>query len=135
VSELWIRRLLYLAGAWNIVGGVSALLDPAGHLAQYGGTFSMADPVQAFFFRATWINVIAWGVGYVLAARHSAARGPVLLSGGAGKLAYFVACVALYLTGQGSAVLLGAGIFDVICAAFFLYVVWRPRVERSIAEA
>ena len=77
MSETWRSRALYFAGAWNVIGGASALADPARHFAQmYSGALSLDDPLQAFFFRATWINVIAWGIGYILAGRHSAARGP-----------------------------------------------------------
>jgi len=134
VSETWIKRVLYVAGAWNVLGGVSALADPARHFAQlYGGSLSLSDPLQAFFFRATWINVIAWGVGYILAARHPRARGPVLLAGGAGKIAYFGACLVLYLSGRGSSMLLAAGILDLIFAGFFGYVVWVGRAGQSTA--
>ena len=64
MTETWRRRVLYVAGAWNVVGGASALADPARPFAQlYGAALSLADPLQAFFFRATWINVIAWGSG------------------------------------------------------------------------
>lgn len=125
MSEAWRARALYLAGAWNILGGVSALADPGQHFAQlYKGALSLDDPIQAFFFRATWINVIAWGVGYILAGRHPAARGPVLIAGGAGKLAYFGACLALFLGGSGSNMLLATGMLDVIVAVFFAYVLW-----------
>jgi len=110
------------------LGGVSALADPARHFAQlYNAALSLGDPLQAFFFRATWINVIAWGVGYILAGRHPAARGPVLIAGGAGKLAYFGACLALFFSGSGSTLLLASGMLDVIFAGFFVYVLWLQR--------
>jgi hypothetical protein len=128
VSEAWKRGGLYLASAGNVVGGLSALADPARHFAQlYTAALPLDDPLQAFFFRATWINVIAWGLGYILAAQHAAARPPVLLAGGAGKLAYFDACVVLYVSGAGGAMLLAAGVLDVIFAGFFAYVLWRSR--------
>jgi hypothetical protein len=128
VSETWRRRLLYVAGAWNVIGGVSALADPARHFAQlYGAALSLDDPLQAFFFRATWINVIAWGLGYILAARHPAARGPVLMAGGVGKLVYFAACLALVGSGRGSTVLLASGVLDVVVAGCFFCILWRQR--------
>jgi hypothetical protein len=128
VSETWRRRGLYLAGAWNIGGGIIALADPARHFAQlYGTALSLTDPLQAFFFRVTWINVIAWGVGYVLAGRHRGARAPVLIAGGAGKLVYFAACVSLVVTGIGGAALLAAGVLDMLFVAFFAAVLWGPR--------
>jgi hypothetical protein len=127
LSETWIRRLLYFTGGWNIVGGLSALIDPGSHFAGlYRSALSLEDPIQAFFFRATWINVIAWGVGYLLAARMPAARGPVLLAGAAGKLAYFGACLALYLAGAGSAAFLMFGGLDLFFVVLFVYALSRP---------
>ena len=126
MTETWRRRGLYVAGAWNIVGGASPLLDPAGHFAQfYTTSLSLADPLQAFFFRTTWINAMAWGVGYALSGRHFAARVPVLTAGCAGKLAYCGACIALFLSGVGNGWLLATGVADVVFAAFFAYVLTR----------
>lgn len=128
MSEAWRRWGLYLAGVWNLVGGATALVDPARHFAQlYGTALSLADPLQAFFYRATWINVIAWGVGYILAARHRAGRPPILIAGGLGKLAYAAACVGLVVNGIGGAALLASGVLDLLFAAFFAAVLWLPR--------
>jgi hypothetical protein len=128
LSERWIRRLLFLIGVWNIVGGVSALVDPSGHFEQaYRGSLPLVDPVQIFFFRATWINVIAWGFGYILAGSFPSARVPILAAGGLGKLAYFGACLALFLGGHARTALLAAGILDVVLAAFFAYVLFSKR--------
>jgi hypothetical protein len=128
MSEAWRRWGLYLAGVWNLVGGATALVDPARHFAQlYGTALSLADPLQAFFYRATWINVIAWGVGYILAARHRTGRPPILIAGGLGKLAYAAACVGLVVNGIGGAALLASGVLDLLFAAFFAAVLWLPR--------
>jgi len=118
-----VRRALCFAGVRNTAGGASALADPARHFAQmYSGSLLLDDPLQTFFFRATWISVIAWGFGYVLAGRWPDTRAAVLAAGGAGKLAYFGACLALFMSGRGSPMLLAAGVFDVVVAAFFVYV-------------
>ena len=70
MTDAWQRRALYLAGAWNMIGGAGALADPAGHFAQFYTTaLSLDDPLQAFFFRTTWINAMAWGIGYAMAGR------------------------------------------------------------------
>ena len=128
MTETWQRRGLYVAGAWNVLGGAGPLLDPSGHFAQfYTTSLSMDDPLQAFFFRTTWINAMAWGVGYALAGRHLASRVPVLAAGCAGKLAYCGACIALFVSGVGNRWLLATGIADVLFAAFFAYVLTRPR--------
>ena len=128
MTETWQRRGLYFTGAWNILGGASPLVDPAGHFAQFYTTaLSLDDPLQAFFFRTTWINAVAWGVGYTLAGRHRAARVPVLAGGCAGKLAYCGACVALFLSGVGNGWLLATGVADVLFAAFFAYVLVHRR--------
>ena len=66
---------LYLSGAWNIIGGASALANPDAHFAQFYTTrLLLDDPLQAFFFRTTWINAIAWGMGYTMAGRFARAR-------------------------------------------------------------
>lgn len=132
MSEAWRRRGLYLAAILNVLGGVTALVNPAGHFAQsHTSAVPFTDPVQTFYYHATWINVIAWGLGYFLAARLVSARTPVLLAGAAGKLAYFAACLGLYLGGRATGMLLGFGILDVVFAAFFLYVVRLERSERQ----
>ena len=135
MTETWQRRVLYFVGVWNILGGASALVDPTRHFAQlYSAGLSLGDPLQAFFFRATWINVIAWGVGYILAGRSPAARLPILTAGGAGKLAYFGACLALFFSGVGNAMLLAAGVVDVLFAGFFAYVLWIQRTGHPNRE-
>jgi len=128
MNDRWKRWVLYFAGIWNIAGGVNALADPPAHFAGlYNGSLALDDPLQAFFFRATWINVIAWGFGYVLAGHWSQGRLPILLAGAAGKLAYFGACWALYASGKGGSVLFAVGALDVIFAAIFMYIVWTRR--------
>ena len=122
---------MYLAATLNVLGGVIALANPAGHFAQsHVGQLSLGDPLQAFYYRATWINVIAWGFGYFFAARLPGARRPVLLGGAAGKLVYFAACLSLYLSGRATNALLGFGILDVMFASFFVYVAWLEQFER-----
>jgi len=120
VNETTQRWALYLSGAWNIVGGASALANPDAHFAQFYTTrVSLDDPLQAFFFRTTWINAIAWGVGYTMAGRFASARVPVLAAGGGGKVAYCAACFGLFATGVGNSWLLATGIADVLFAALF----------------
>ena len=128
MNEPWRRRILYMAAAWNVLGGVSALVDPTRHFAQlYNAALSLGEPLQEFFFRATWINVIAWGIGYVLAGRSPAARLPILAAGGAGKVAYLGACLSLFVSGVGNAMLLSAGLIDLVFAACFASVLWSQR--------
>jgi len=118
--EFWQKRLLIVAAGWNVLGGTSALFDPARHFTQlYTTTLSMGDPLQEFFFRCTWINVIAWGAAYLLAAVMPGARSAVMLAGGAGKLAYSGACIALYSSGVGTAMLLVTAGVDLAFAGLF----------------
>jgi hypothetical protein len=52
MNVVWIKRLLLVAAAWNVVGGVSSLLDPAQHIAQmYSTSLSLEDPLQLYFYR------------------------------------------------------------------------------------
>ena len=128
MKEPWLRLGLLLAATLNVLGGAGALLDPAGHFATlYNAALSMDDPLQAFFYRATWINVMAWGIGYLLAAQHPGARLPILAAGGAGKALYFLALLALVLSGAGRPLLLVFGILDLLFAAFFAGILWRGR--------
>ncbi len=125
--ETWRRRGLYFAGSWNLIGGAAALLDPAGHLAQmYSSTLPVHEPLPAFFFRATWINVMAWGLAYVLAGRLPASRTPILIAGAVGKLAYALACAALVAAGGGTSLLVAAGAADVLFALFFCRLALQP---------
>ncbi len=121
MTETWQKRLLLLAAAWNLAGGASALWDPAQHFAQlYTGALALDQPLQLFFYRCTWINVMAWGLAYLLAAWWPAGRKAVLIAGAAGKSVYFLACLSLFDAGAGKGVLLAAGVFDLILAALFV---------------
>ncbi len=122
-SETWARRLLVLAAAWNILGGAAALLDPAKQsVSLFTTALPLADPLVLFFYRCTWINVIAWGAGYLLAAFLPSARLPVLAAGGAGKLFYFAACASAFASGAARPGLFIAGIADVAFAGLFLWI-------------
>ena len=125
MNETWLRRLLFAAAAWNIVGGGSALLDPAQHFAAlYAVSLSLGDPLQLFFYRCTWINVIAWGAAYAMAAFYPESRTAVLAAGALGKGVYFVACVALFQSGAGNEILLAAGVVDLAFALLFAVALW-----------
>ncbi|MSQ10237.1 MAG: hypothetical protein EXR52_04445 [Dehalococcoidia bacterium] len=133
MTERWTSTILYLLGVWNIFAGASALADPTQHLTQfYAGGLNMADPVQAFFFRATWINASAWGLSYLLAARRPAARVPVLAAGAAGKTAYALAVLGLFLDGDGSTALLAFGVLDLVFAATFAAILWTQRSRLAV---
>jgi hypothetical protein len=121
-----------VAGVWNIIGGAGALADPRGHFAQFYTTaLSLQDPLQAFFFRTTWINAIAWGLAYAMAGRFAAARVAVLVAGGGGKMAYCGACVILYTSGVGNGWLLATGIADIFFAVLFAAILMRgDRIDR-----
>lgn len=132
MNEFWQKRVLVIAAAWNVLGGTSALFDPARHFAQlYSASLSLNEPLQAFFFRCTWINVIAWGVAYLLAVMLPGARSAVMLAGGAGKLAYSGACVALHWSGVGGTMLLVAASVDLVFACLFAAAVLYNRKVRS----
>jgi hypothetical protein len=122
------RWALYLAAAWNVLGGALALLDPTKHFAQmYKGSLELADPLQLFFYRCVWINVIAWGAAYALAAVWPASRRGVLVPGGAGKLLYAAACAALVASGVGKPMVLVAAVVDTVFAISFAAILLRDR--------
>lgn len=128
MNPIWQKRLLLIAAAWNILGGASALLDPAQHFAQMcTSALSLDNPLQLFFYRGVWINVIAWGVAYFLAAMLPHSRVPVLAAGAAGKCGYAVTCWALFASGVGQAFIVATGVVDAIFAALFAFAILRER--------
>lgn len=130
MNEIWTKRLLLASAAWNITGGLSSLADPAHHIAQMYTVAPAAanDVLLRYFYQCTWINVLAWGAAYGLAAFWPASRAAVLAAGGAGKAAYFVACAALVASGVGKPLVLAFGLGDLLMAALFgwaLVAQWR----------
>ena len=136
MTEAWQRRILWIAAAWNVLGGLSALIDPAKHFAQlYTSSLNLTDPLELFFYRCVWINILGWGIAYLLAARMPGARTPVLVGGGIGKAVYAAACFALYARGIGTGALAAAGVFDLLLAVLFaLALILRRRVVSAPAD-
>ena len=134
VSRNWPRGVLVAAAAWNILGGIGALVDPARHFAQmYHGALDLGDPVQRSYFFTVWIAVIAWGLAYLGAALQASGRTAVLLAGGAGKLAYAGACVVFFVQGAGTPAMLAVGAVDVAFAALFAIAALEgQRASRSL---
>lgn len=128
MTEVWQKRVLWIAAAWNVLGGVSALIDPAKHFAQlYTTSLNLNEPLELFFYRCVWINILGWGVAYFLAARLPGARTPVLVGGSLGKAAYAIACFALYSRGIGTGALAAAGVFDLLLAVLFALALFLRR--------
>jgi hypothetical protein len=121
MNETWIKRLLLVSAAWNITGGMTSLADPANHFAQmYTAAPAVAnDVLLMYFYQCTWINVLAWGGAYGLAAFWPQSRAAVLAAGGAGKAVYFLACAALVASGVGKPLVLAFGLGDLLMAALF----------------
>lgn len=120
MNQTWIKRLLLASAAWNLTGGITSLADPANHFAQM---YSVARPAEdvllMYFYQCTWINVLAWGLAYLLAAFWPQSRRAVLAAGGIGKAAYFFACALLVSTGVGKPLVLAFGIGDLVMALLF----------------
>lgn len=133
MNETWIKRMLLLSAAWNITGGVTSLADPANHFAQMYTLAPAAadDALLMYFYVCTWINVLAWGVAYGLAAFWPQSRAAVPAAGGAGKAAYFFACVGLVVCGVGKPLVLAFGLGDLLMAAFFALALVSQRRERK----
>lgn len=111
MSETWQRNVLLVAAAWNVAGGGGALLEA---------------PQQP-----AWIAVIAWGAAYVGAAFAPAARKVVVLAGGAGKLAYLAACVALFAQDAMSGAMLAASSLDLVFVALFAAIAFQPNLQTT----
>ncbi|HEU4724078.1 MAG TPA: hypothetical protein VFU59_02145 [Candidatus Eisenbacteria bacterium] len=133
MNDAWQRRLLLVAATWNIVGGITALLDPGKHFAQLFTTaLDLTEPLQLFFFRCVWINVIAWGLAYLLAAFWAASRKAILVAGALGKAAYAAACFALFAGGIGTNGLFAAGVVDSLFAIFFFAAFLAQRARGAL---
>lgn len=132
MNETWTKRLLLASAAWNITGGLSSLADPAQHFAQmYTVAAPRADDALLnYFYQCTWINVIAWGAAYLLAAFWPASRAAVLAAGGAGKAVYFVACALLVASGVGKPLVLAFGLGDLLMAWLFAWA-WAAQQGRD----
>ena len=134
MNSNWIKWLLIFAAAWNLVGGATSLADPARHFAQmYTVAPPADDALLKFFYLCTWINVLAWGGAYLLASLWPATRRAVLIAGGAGKTAYFLACAALVESGVGQPLVLAFGLGDLAMAFLFGWAVLsQQRIERYV---
>jgi len=127
MNPQWTKRLLIFAAAWNLIGAASSLADPARHFAQmYHQRAPFEDALALFFYQCTWINVLAWGVAYLVAAWTPASRTAVLLAGGLGKVVYFVVCVALVNAGIGRPLVLAFGLGDLAMAVLFGWALLAP---------
>jgi hypothetical protein len=130
VNGTWIKRLLLAAAAWNITGAISSLADPANHFKQmYTVAPAANDALLMYFYQCTWINVLAWGLAYLLAAFWRQSRGAVLAAGAAGKAVYFFACAALVASGAGRSLVLAFGLGDLLMVGLF---VWALRTQRRV---
>lgn len=120
MNESWIKRLLLASAAWNITGGASSLLAPTNHFKQmYTASPATNDVLLMYFYQCTWINVLAWGLAYLLAAIWKESRPAVLAAGGVGKAIYFLACIGLVASGVGKPLTLVFGLGDLLMALLF----------------
>jgi hypothetical protein len=133
MNDTWTRRLLIGSAAWNITGGATSLLDPANHFAQmYTVAPRPDDALLMYFYQCTWINVLAWGAAYLLAAFWRDSRPAVLAAGGIGKAVYFFACAALVWSGVGKPLVLLFGLGDLFMAGLFAWAFLSQRRGHAI---
>jgi hypothetical protein len=119
----WQKPALYAVGAWTAFGGISALADPGGHWATFFGGPAPGPAIVAI----AYAQLLAWGVGYALAAHEPAARGPMLAAGAVGKALYAAITIGAFASGAGTSALLATGIGDIAIAALFAWLVWGDR--------
>ena len=132
MNESWIKRMLLVSAAWNITGGASSLLAPANHFKQmYTVAPPANDALLMYFYQCTWINVLAWGLAYLLAAFWKDSRPAVLAAGGVGKAVYFLACLGLVASGTGKPLALVFGLGDLLMAALFGWALLSMRRGRQ----
>lgn len=128
MNESWTKRMLLASAAWNLTGGVTSLADPANHFRQmYNATPAVNDAPLMYFYQCTWVNVLAWGLAYLLAAFWPQSRKAVLAAGGVGKAVYFLACAELVASGVGKPLVLVFGLGDLLTAALFAWALLSMR--------
>jgi hypothetical protein len=128
MSQTWTRRLLLASAAWNLTGAATSLADPANHFAQmYAVAPAMDDALLMYFYQCTWINVLAWGLAYGLAAFWPQSRPAVLAAGGLGKAVYFLACLGLVVSGVAKPLVLAFGLGDLLMAVLFAWALFSMR--------
>lgn len=79
----WMRKVLLLAGAYNVVWGAIAIVAPMAIFRIAG-----ADPLPAYpeLWQCIGMIVGVYGVGYVIASRHPFIHWPIVLVGLMGKV-------------------------------------------------
>lgn len=90
MSPRWMRYVLILAGAYNLVWGTAVVLFPAWSFRVGGLLTSAYDGVDPALYLHLWqcIGMIVgvYGVGYLIAAGDPARHWPIVLVGLLGKL-------------------------------------------------
>lgn len=121
MNSKWRTRALYGIGAWTALGGITALVDPGAHCALFFGGEGLVDSDAALLvFRIAYAQLVAWGVGYALAARCSAMQTPMLAAGAMGKSIYAAIVIVAFARGSGTTALLATGVGDLLIASFFV---------------
>ncbi|MFG0246636.1 MAG: SelL-related redox protein [Phycisphaerales bacterium JB052] len=79
---IWLKRVLILAGLYNIVWGAWVILFPASLFA----TMDLPSPTYPAIWQCVGMIVGVYGVGYLIAARDPITHWPIILVGLLGKI-------------------------------------------------
>ena len=108
-----------IAGCWNLLGAVDAILRPALNLEKYYGV-QTDDFITIFLNRAFWIVVLIFGIGYFLIAINPILFYGIIVLGIIGKIAVAVSWIYLFKIGKGERISIFAASGDLLFTVFFL---------------
>lgn len=114
-----------LGGIWGVLI-IGSLFFIEGALAAAGGPFSHPDMYYGFA-----ASTFAWQLGYLVIGRNPAAYRPFMLLGAFGKVVYFAACWALFLTGRIPITTPLVASPDIVLAGLFVVAWFRTAPARA----
>jgi hypothetical protein len=117
-------RVFFWTGIVTMLPGLQFIAPDA--LLRVSG-LDVGDPAGMFYARHWGLMAMCFGALLVYAARHPAARGPIVLAAAVEKVGLAL-LVALAWNDPALRGLHGAALFDGLCAIF--YVVWLWRAAR-----
>mgnify|MGYP000152981772 CR=1 FL=1 len=117
-SKFW--KIVFIVAAIYTGGGVlQGIINPGSAFTLMTGA-TTDDYYTLFFFRAGWLTVFAFGVGYFLVSRNPSRYPGVVVAGGLGKLFFAVHVFLNYASGKFTVMTLAAAVGDVVFVILFV---------------
>ena len=97
-SKFW-KIVFIIAGIYTAGGVLPGIIDPSQAFTNMTGAVT-DDYYTLFWFRAGWLTVFAFGVGYFLVSRNPSRHPGIVIAGGLGKLFFAVHVLLNYGSGK-----------------------------------